>query len=183
MPYLVAAVILLGCLTAVNLLLVLGVTRRLREHGSRLDDLFTPPPFALPGTELPDFTAVSLDGSVISRGFFTGAETAGGASAPYCLVGVFSTDCSVCRVYLPGFVERAKAAGQTLAIIAADDGDAAIYADDLAQAATIVVEPHEGPVGKAFQVTSYPTFFLVDAGAVIVAVAGDPAELSGPALA
>ncbi|GLW11747.1 hypothetical protein Misp01_68750 [Microtetraspora sp. NBRC 13810] len=169
MPYLVAAVVFVGLLGAVNLLLTLAVIRRLREQPARLSsDHPARPPLVAAGTPLPELTATATDGTTVSRDFFTGPT----------LVGVFSTSCTACLERLPEFTTRARSLGpgRALAVVVDDQGDAGAFTAALTPVAPLVVEPPDGPLGKAFQVSFFPTFYLVD-GAVINAAALTPDDL------
>lgn len=174
MPYLVAAVVLVGALCAVNLLLTLAVIRRLREHSARLDaDRPARPPLVTAGTALPEFASAASDGTELSREFFTGPT----------LVGMFSTTCSACHERLPEFTAKARSLGpgRALAVVVDDQRDAGAFTAALTPVATLAVEPPDGPLAKAFQVTFFPAFYLVDDRAVITAAALTPDELPLPA--
>ncbi|MEV5556871.1 redoxin domain-containing protein [Nonomuraea wenchangensis] len=175
MSYLVVAVVLVGALCAVNLLLTLAVIRRLREHSAQLAaDRPTRPPLVAAGTALPGFTSAATDGTTVSRDFFTGPT----------LVGMFSTTCSACHERLPEFTTRAESLGpgRALAVVVDEKEDAGAFAAALAPVATVVVEPPDGPLGRAFQVSFFPAFYLVDGRAVITAAALTPDELPLAAL-
>ncbi|MEV4242701.1 hypothetical protein AB0J63_04745 [Streptosporangium canum] len=170
MPYLVAAIVLVGALCAVNLLLTLAVIRRLREHSAQLAaDRPARPPLVASGTALPEFTAAAPDGTRLSRDFFAGPT----------LVGMFSTTCAACHERLPEFTARAESLGpgRALAVVVGDQEDADAFTPALTPVATVVVEPPDGPLSKAFQVSFFPAFYLVDDRAVITAAALTPDEL------
>lgn len=169
MPYLAAAVILVGAVCALNLALTMAVIRRLRIHAQQFANMTARPPFAKPGTALPDFTATTSTGTTVSRDFFTATT----------LVGVFSTSCTACRDRVPEFngLVRAGAPQPALAVVVGDPEEARKFGAELEPTATVLTEPGNGPVGKAFQVTSFPTFYLVDGDAVITAVSGAPYQL------
>lgn len=169
MPYLTAAVIVIGLVSVINLLLTMAVVRRLRQHEERLADRPNRPPYSQLGTVLPEFAAESANGSPVDRGFFTGLT----------LVGVFSTHCRACREQLPAFAAKAQERfkGHVLAIVAGAPKESADFAAALGSAATLITEPVGGPLSRAFQVKSVPTFFIVNEHAVIATVSGTVAGL------
>ncbi|MDP9863716.1 MULTISPECIES: TlpA family protein disulfide reductase [Streptosporangium] len=170
MPYLVVAVVFVGALCAVNLLLTLAVIRRLREHSAQLaNGRSTRPPLVASGTALPEFTASASDGTTVSQDFFTGPT----------LVGMFSTTCAACHERLPEFTAWAGqlGPGRALAVVTGDPEDAGVFTAALAPVAPVVVEPPDGPLARAFQVSFFPTFYLVDDRAVITAAADAPDRL------
>ncbi|MEO3888355.1 TlpA disulfide reductase family protein [Nonomuraea sp. B5E05] len=160
MPYLVAAVVLVGLLCMVNLLLTVGVIRRLREQSGRQD---FPEPMTTGGLargdRIPDFAATTTNGEPIS------GELLGGPA----MVGFFSPGCKPCKDLLPHFVEAARRTPDAvLAVVAAgSDEDAAPYVEHLAQVASVVTEEPQGPVQSAFKVAGYPTVFLLDADGAV----------------
>ncbi|GIJ57176.1 TlpA family protein disulfide reductase [Virgisporangium aurantiacum] len=169
MPYLVVSVALFGLLTAVNLLLTIGVVRRLREQTTELADLRSRAPLdpmgggtSLPvGATVAPFEAATVDGRTVALASF--------GERP--LIGFFSPSCTPCGERLPGFVRHAagRPGGRdtVLAVVAGGGGDDG-YVRDLDAVATVVVEPELGPVQKAFGVTGYPSFLLVRDGAIEV---------------
>src|SRR4051794_39387044 len=103
MLYLTAAVVVLTGLTLLNLLLLLGIIRRLRDHTERFTQMTKSvmPEVAVvaAGRPVPEFTATTRDGDTVSAGTLEG-ET---------LVGFFSPSCKPCKALLPKFAERARA--------------------------------------------------------------------------
>src|SRR2546429_2115191 len=105
MQYLTAAVGLVGSLCLLDLVLTLGVVRRLRDHTERLTALSgVSRPAASSDSLLPvgsvpdDFGVSTLDGSLVSRELL-------GAPA---LVAFFTPGCAPCRERVPEFVEYAS---------------------------------------------------------------------------
>jgi thiol-disulfide isomerase/thioredoxin len=163
MALLTAAVVVVGALCLVNLVLVLGVLRRLREHAERLDEHHgrhggerDAPMASVDGT-VQEFTAVADDGTPLSRGWLGGVV----------LVGFFSLSCKPCRDFLPRFVEAATrhpgGRAQTLAVVVgASDEAAAPFVAALRPVATLIREDEQGPVMTAFGVRGFPAFALVE---------------------
>ncbi|MFG1948729.1 TlpA family protein disulfide reductase [Nonomuraea sp. NPDC048826] len=142
MSYLVAAVVLLGLLCLVNLLLTVGIIRRLRARPARQGLSHTEDGLAI-GERIP-------------------LEVMRGPG----LIGFFAPGCEPCEEMLPGFAERAtQGSGEAIAVLVAETEEgAADYAAALAGAARVVVEPSlGGPLQTALRVTGYPTVYLVDA--------------------
>ena len=65
MPFVITALAFVGLLGALNLLLTIGVIKRLREHTTLLAEV-TPPPMVKVGQEVSDFETTSFDGQRIA---------------------------------------------------------------------------------------------------------------------
>jgi peroxiredoxin len=163
LPYLAAAVGLLGALCLINLAVLILVIKRLRAY---LEELASRPRGMqrMPvGTQISGFTATTATGSAVSLSDLTGSRS---------VVAFLSVSCGPCRTQLPEFKEHVRGvpggASQVLAVlIARDSAGAAEFAKELAGLATIVVEaPRSGPVQDAFNsegsVFGYPSFFALD---------------------
>ncbi|MEV1329730.1 hypothetical protein AB0J20_09165 [Micromonospora costi] len=159
MPVLVAATVLLGLLTLVNLLLILGVVRRLREHTELLsrpsprDDARVLPAGATVG----DFTATTTDGQPVSRD----------ALVDETLVGFFSPGCDACDALLPEFIDRAATAPRgragVLAVVEADQDAAQRYVAMLSPVARVVrQQPGTPGLIAALGVGALPAVYLLD---------------------
>jgi thiol-disulfide isomerase/thioredoxin len=171
MAYLGAAVVLVGLVCALNLLLTVGVVRRLREHTQQFADLNNRNRPALqprPGAVIADFDVADTDGRPVARGLLdTGT-----------LVGFFAPDCGPCKELLPRFVEHATAlreqAGEVFAVVASTTEDRELIAK-LSSVARVIVEPPNGPTIQAFGISGFPTLVLVG-GDGVVAAAGTTVE-------
>jgi hypothetical protein len=182
MSLLTAAICIVGGLCALDLLLTLGVVRRLRTHTTALGELKrlqdTEPPSPLPaGSSVGGFTAATRDGGFVTAELLDREL----------LVGFFAPGCDGCAKLLPDFVESAPAiAGgpeHVLAVVtdAGDDADGVEeYVDKLRAVARIVVEGPEGPVAGAFAVTSVPALVLVGPGGTVVASGSRLSDLPVP---
>ncbi|MEE6262238.1 TlpA family protein disulfide reductase [Plantactinospora sonchi] len=171
MTYLTAAVVLVGLLAAANLLFTFGVVRRLREQTAEMARLRGRGPapedgtdIALPvGAAVAPFAATDVDGRAVDL------TTLG--ARPF--VAFLSPNCGPCKERLPGFLEFAAARpggrGEILAVAVGQPDETADLVAQLAEVATVVREPDQGPVQKAFGVTGYPAFILVENGAVAAA--------------
>ncbi|MEW2357726.1 hypothetical protein [Spirillospora sp. NPDC029432] len=178
MPYLSAAVVLIGVLCLVNLLLTFGVVRRLRQQGGEPHDHgggdSARPRLLAPGRTVGDFAASTTEGRPFGR------ETFGDGT----LVGVFMTGCWPCQDLLPEFAERARDAvgdpDRVVAVVATVDGEhAEDYVERLSGVARVLVERDGGPVLRAFEASSYPALYVVDAGGVVAAAGIRFADLDG----
>jgi hypothetical protein len=165
---LLAAVLLLTALSLLNLVLLLGVVRRLREHESRLAaaelagmagegpaELIAPV-----GSRVAEFSARTVDGRSLDKE----------ALATPALVGFFSPGCDSCHERLPDF-RRAAAdnAGRALAVVVRDGADVDPLVGELERVASVVVEDPDGPLTSAFGVRGFPVFALVGTGGTIEA--------------
>lgn len=151
---------LVGLLVALNLVLTVGLVRRIRDHTQQLARLNAPTvtEVALPaGAMVKDFVTTSIDGRHIE--FNELGQT---------LVGVFSPHCSACEASLPQFTERAaEPTGLPfLAVVAAREGDADALVARMPPTAIVVVESDGGPVQQSLGVTGYPAFLLLERGVV-----------------
>jgi hypothetical protein len=164
---LIAVVILCCALTGLNLVLTLGVIRRLRTHSNQLEDLAhkTPrsEPMTGPGTRPGAFTASPLNAAPV-----TNADLGNGS-----IVAFFSTTCDSCEEWLPKFIDALAAMPgdltQRLAIVVSDTpATATAMIDKLKTVAMVAVEQEKGPIAKAFKVSGYPAMCRLDAGGMVV---------------
>lgn len=174
MAYLVAAVVILGLLCLLNLVLNVGLIRRVRTHTDRLDQLakaMSPYDGVPVGERVDDFTATTVGGAPVSRDLLIGRT----------LVGFFSPGCQPCATELPLFIEYARSMpdgpGQVLAVVTAADAGGAEYVERLAEVARVVVEGHGGALKAAFQVAGFPMLYLLGADGVVLASGFSVAEL------
>ncbi|MET9343729.1 hypothetical protein [Nonomuraea sp. NPDC003804] len=150
MPFLVAAVVLVGVLCLFNLLLTLGVLRRLREHTAELEQLagrsmlMAYDPGVLVGRTLP--------------------EVAAGAR----LVGFFDVGCSTCHERAPQFAE---AAGKqpALAVISGDGAKVDDLLAVLGGAASVITGADADRIGHALGIEAFPTFLRAEEGTIVAA--------------
>lgn len=163
--FFIALVAVVGVVAVLNLLLTVGVIRRLREHTERLSSLGGPPGAAMlaAGQRVGEFATTTIDGEPVARDLLSGRT----------LVGAFTPGCGACTERLPDFLARAKdfpgGPARVLAIVAGDSAGAASYRDQLAEVARVVVEPPGGPLLTALKVSRFPAFGLLDAEGVVVA--------------
>jgi hypothetical protein len=162
MPYLVAAVVLLGVLGLVNLLFTLGILRRMRtEHDWHPDPLF-----ALgPGSAVGEFSARTIADEPVSH------DTVAG------MVAFFSAGCEACHDRLPQLLEHARSAGRenVLAVVGGHDEDIVRALAPVAR--VILADLDGGPVAHAFQNTWTPALYLVGDDHRVIAAASRLEEL------
>lgn len=182
--FLTALVVVVGIVGVLNLLLLFGVIRRLKEHDESIAKipygaLQSPPADSMraPGSEVDEFTAVSTDNVAVGKESLT-TET---------LVGFFSASCAPCIENAPKFAARAAGVpggkDSVLAIVVAEgDDDPSEMVGVLGAGARVVVEDYAGPIAAAFGVTAFPTYAVVAAGK-ITASAIDVSMLPVPVLA
>ncbi len=191
MAVLVAAVILLGALVILNLLLTAAVIRKLRTlppgpPGAGQAAAASAPTHLPVGAEVPAFIAVTADGTKITSAAFPDRRT---------LVAFFTSDCGVCVTKVPGFGQAARdlAAGaaddtvRAVAVVSVERRDPSPLLSALAELGddvAVIVEEGRGPVAAAFEVGTYPWFFLVGPDGRVAATDSAPeACLPAPARA
>jgi thiol-disulfide isomerase/thioredoxin len=157
MMLLSVAVGLVAALCLVDLVLTLGVVRRLREHGERLAQRGSVGALSVRGAgeAVDDFHSTTTAGEPVSLRDLASPT----------LVGFFAPHCPACEEQLPRFLSYAtEFAGPVLAVVA---GDSAEYRAALAGAGGVVVEAERGPLQQAFGVDAYPSFLVVAGGVVV----------------
>jgi thiol-disulfide isomerase/thioredoxin len=168
MVYVVVALVVLSALTLLNLLLFLGVMRRLREHSELLskgagNGGADNEGLLAAGETVADFTATTVDGDAVGL-----ADLRDGA-----MVAFFSPTCAPCRERLPEFVEAATAVPaadrQAYAVIIGDAAEAAGMAEQLSPAARVVTGPTTVPMVEAFGAESFPALYRMGPDGVVAA--------------
>ncbi|MGG7575667.1 TlpA family protein disulfide reductase [Streptomyces sirii] len=161
MSLLIAAVLLVGTLCTLDLVLTLGVIKRLREHSEQLSGVSSPGSrfdtldMAV-GEEVGEFATSTVDGERLTRAMLA-ADT---------LVAFFAPGCLPCREKMPAFVDHARALpggrAQTVAVVVGDPAESAAFVAELSPVARVVVEegPDE-PLSAAFRARSFPTLLRV----------------------
>jgi thiol-disulfide isomerase/thioredoxin len=164
MPYLSAAVVMVGILAIVNLVLSYGIIRRLRQHAAQLstrsgaDSIIAPA-----GTTVGAFATTTTEGERLTDSQLP-ADT---------LVGFFAPGCPPCRERLPEFVAHAATAGSRYHVLAVvvgrETSEATEYVAAIEPVGRVVVEPNLGAVATAFAVNGFPTWCRVDGNGRITA--------------
>jgi hypothetical protein len=181
--YLVVAVAVVGAVAALNLLLTLGVIRRLREHTETLATLAAggglgpAPDLMLPAGQRPaEFHTETVDGAEVSLA----------SLATPALLGFFSLHCEPCREWAPRFVAAARqlphGRSQALAVVVGEGAGISDEVAELRSVAQVVVEPDNGPVSRAFGVKGWPALCRLDQDGTITTT-DRHAALAAPAAA
>jgi hypothetical protein len=175
---LASAVALVGVLCLLNLLLMLGVIRRLREHGemiSRVGMTEMPVIGLTPGERVAAFSAVTTGGQSLT------------SESGLRVAAFFSSSCSICPERAAPFADYLSGhrvlRDSVLTVVVGSASEPPPYLDRLADSTQICVVPDDAGVIKAFKVKGFPAFFLLDAAGTVLATGYDPAMLPHPALA
>lgn len=177
MPILIAAVVVVAGLCSLDLLLTFGVIRRLREHTDMLA-----------GTRGGKPSVTDLENGQ-PPGAFSAATTAGDLlrnATGLRVVAFFSSSCAACPEMVPPFAEYvgSHSIGQdsVLAVVAGSASEPPPYLAQLAQVAQVRIEPADGEVIRAFKVTAFPAFCVLDSDGALIASGPDPSVLPEPAM-
>jgi thiol-disulfide isomerase/thioredoxin len=162
-----AATTALGVGLLVNLALTFALIRRVRRHGEQLAQrpVSRWPMVGLPaGGKMPELAVRTVSGQTRSLRDLTGARS---------IVAFLATGCQACRTQLPeltGYARRTPGgAAQVLAVVCGDENAAVDLVHELDGAASVVLEPLDGPLQAAFSVSRYPVFYLLDDNGRVVA--------------
>ncbi|WP_131736348.1 TlpA family protein disulfide reductase [Actinomadura roseirufa] len=175
MPFLIAAVVLLGLLAVLNLLLTLALIRRLKSdeaasgHGGHGGNA-SPPVVLGPGARPADVKALTTADESVSTETLTG------------VVGFFSANCDPCHALAPRLAEYGRAVGRekVLAVVSGEDPE---LVGLLAGSVRVVVEDFQGPVSTAFKNEWTPALYLLADDQRVVATGGRLEDLPLPSLA
>jgi thiol-disulfide isomerase/thioredoxin len=171
MPYLFVFTAAVAVLTVFDLVLTMGVVRRLRSHTELLDRLTTGglarKLIVEPGQAPADASATTVDGALVTT-----------ADLGDTLVGFFSPTCTPCAERAPQFVEYARRlpGGRSRAVavvVSGTEGAPDALTALFEPVARVVVEPPEGPLATAFQVVGFPALCLLDSTGTVRASGTD----------
>jgi hypothetical protein len=176
MPILSAAVAVVGALCLLDLLLMFGVIRRLREHSGMLSRISglgdpMPPVTGLAGGDSPAaFSATTTTGALVTE------------TSPLRIAAFFSSSCPACAERVPAFADKVTSYGISrdamLAVVQHDSGPLPAFLDQLAEVCQVHIESNGGPVGEAFKVRAYPAFCVFNGHGVLLASSEDASVLS-----
>lgn len=163
MAVLTAAVIVLAFACAGNIVLTLGIVRRLRSQPAP-GAVFAPPRLTA-GVLVPEFHAQTAGGEQISGSGLLGERY---------VLGFFSTSCSSCREHAPEFLayavtERLDPA-RVIAVVQGSPEEAAAFAAEYLGPLAVVAEPDGGPVARSLMVSSFPQFYVVAPDGMLASV-------------
>jgi hypothetical protein len=201
MPFLTAAVVLVGALCLVDLLLSLGVVRRLREEAklvaglaARVDLVERAPvamtprpsdrtaPHAVPpaSTDRPAGSLAPVGRLIdpFSTRTVDGEPVSRDTLPPKTTVIFLAADCSSCRARVPDVVRwaRAQPRQRILVLVDALVADPGAMVAALREVARVVVEADGPAVTDAFGVGAFPSYCVVDGGEVVSAASGVPTQ-------
>ncbi len=176
MPILTMLVAVFIPVSLLNLILTLGVIRRIRQHTELLNEQRRKPTPSM-GDMPAAFVAKTVAGSTLTR---ESLQTPA-------LIGFFTTGCEPCETALPLFISYAAAFSgspeRVLAVVIGPQEEAAAYNLRLAQVAQVVVEYPDGPVQTAFSVDGSPAFGILDERGVVSLATRSVADLPTPVAA
>jgi thiol-disulfide isomerase/thioredoxin len=167
MPVVAALAFLALAVCLLDLVLTLGVIRRLRQHTELISKLSSggrrPSAMLAEGETAGPFEAVATTGESLSRDRLSG-ET---------LVGAFAPHCSACEEKLPAFVEFATTfpggREQVIAVVVGPENEAETYREQLEPVARVVIEPPmTGEMDTALALNAFPAFGVLDQSGTVV---------------
>jgi hypothetical protein len=172
---LAVAVVFIGLLCLFNLLLTVGVIRRLREYSEARP---AAEPISVKIAEVGSFPAsfdvLLTDGSAFSSD----------RPATWTIVAFFSDSCQACKKGLPTFVRRAKELHRDdqaiVSVVVGEGGSTEELVSALEPVSGVTVEPYNGPLAKAFDVGQFPALCMLDESGVVVATGWDLDSLLMP---
>lgn len=157
MPFLIAAVVLVGAIAVLNLLLTMAVIRRLRRNESNM----APPMMdsgPKVGSALPEFNATSVAGDEVDHKALAGSAG---------VVAFFSTTCSACKPAVPQLISHVESSdfkpNQVLVVITGEGDEREEFTEMLSGKATIVTEGSMGELTTGFSINAFPSFVHFDA--------------------
>lgn len=158
MPYVIAALVIVGAISALNLVLTLAVIRRLRAQP---DTAASGPPLLPVGATVPRVPGVENPA----------------------LIGFFDTECHACPGQLQPFLDLAAAhdPARVLAVVSGPGPER--YVATLGDGATVLTEPVNGPICQSFPNSAFPAFYLLDEAGTVRSKAVTVAGLGQPVTA
>lgn len=153
------AAVFLGVVCLVNLLLLLALVKRVRQHDEQLarQSRLPPVPRVPAGSKAPDFTATTITGETRSLSDLL--------AGPRGLIAFLTPHCAPCRAYVSELKKYAAAnpdgPSQVIAVIIGSPAETAGLASELKDSVSVVIEPMSGALQETFSVTSYPTFVVI----------------------
>ncbi|WP_051761026.1 TlpA family protein disulfide reductase [Herbidospora cretacea] len=144
------------CLTLLNLVLILGITRRGRRNATAQASSGGLQLSHPPGTPIGEFTATSTEGATVRRDDLELGT----------VVAFLSPGCEPCQEAMPDYVAYATANPGTVVSVLSGEYGAEVRAT-LESLGPVVVEVPNGPVARAFGVIGVPVFVTVGAGNVL----------------
>jgi hypothetical protein len=159
---------LVGIVGALNLLLIMGVIRRLREHTEMLRSVrsadLSPITVTVPvGDMVATFSAVDVEGGGISSDDLTGST----------VVAFLTPQCRPCQEQIPKLAGYLQQHGldrdQAVVVLVGTAHDTRDLAALIGDCARIVIEPPGGSMAAAFGVDKFPALCVLDADRTVLA--------------
>jgi hypothetical protein len=156
----IAALVFVGALCILNLVLSLGIIKRLRDQAEILnrDGSSNPPVSVGMGDEIGEFTTLTLDAEPVDDASLRHGDT---------LVAFFSPSCRPCQEKLPKFVDFAPSfpggRDKVLGVVVGEPEEAADMLERLRPVARVVRESttEKGEMSKAFDLQGFPAVLVV----------------------
>jgi hypothetical protein len=173
MPFVAALALLALAVCLLDLVLTLGVVRRLRHHTELITNLSAGdrPLHAIldEGETAGPFETVATTGEPVSRDGLSGLT----------LVGALAPGCSACEEKLPEFIDHARTFSggrdQVIAVVVGSEDETEAYRERLEPVARVVVEPPmSGALGTALRLGSFPAFGVLDQSGTVVTAGLEP---------
>lgn len=165
--------IILWVAVLLNLLLTVGLIRRVNTMGSGGGGVAGLPPGLPAGTPVPDATVTALDGTEVAL-----TDLTRGPSALLFL----TTTCEGCRDQLPAVrtvLAGASGIGVVALIATTDPADAGTYRDELPGATVVMAAGTTSDALARLQVHTFPMYYTVDGQGRIADTAFTPTALEG----
>lgn len=167
----------MGALCVLDLVLTLGIVKRLREHTEMLANSSAVDTYTINvGESVGAFTASSVDGEEVTHQL----------PQDDTLVAFFSPTCGPCKDKLPKFVEHVERHGiareRVLVTVVGDAEESRGFIEQLRPVARVVSERPDGSLTAAFKVKAFPTVLRVSPdGAGGTVVTANDVRLDAPA--
>ncbi|WP_327347397.1 hypothetical protein [Streptomyces europaeiscabiei] len=154
MYVLTAAVVLVGVLCLLDLLLTVGVIKRLREHTEIIAPIRQQAGIRT-GDDVGEFSVLSVDGEPLGRESLTDDS----------VIAFFAPDCQPCKTVIPDFIRLAKAdengRDHRIAVVIGEPSASMELVAMLRPFAQVIVEEPLGAVSTAFRTSATPTVLRV----------------------
>ncbi len=167
MAFVIVLTILFGALSSFNIILTMGIVRRLREMNAK-ERTVTAPKGDMPsvmrteGEQVEAFEGVTVRNEPVSEQFLSVGPV---------LTGVFAYGCSSCHERIPEFISLIKSQGfdrdRVLVILVGKHADFTEELPLLDPIATVIVEGRQGPVARALGVKAYPALAVIGADGMV----------------
>ena len=173
-----AAIVALSLVVLFNLLLTFGVLRRLRELQDRTPQGPITPPLQT-GIRAPAFVAHDISGARFSE-----RDLAGGG-----VLAFLATDCDGCHQQIPTLqVSLASVSNLPVVVVVATAMHGEVDTERSVELMSRVkvpeytrkvaaIEPLDGNLQAAYQVTDFPTYIIIDDGGIIRATTHDASRV------